>query len=342
MGAKRVEIRISNDSTFGAGTNDDEQLYFPKTIIDQVVGLLNSDTGKINLGLMPSFMFGGQKYFDTINADTTFGALLDRLIIGRGEIEVTDISKLAGHYFQATDNLTITNNGPITVTAEGDAALYQMLGNKAGEMRFQCEPDDGQYAGETIKVEANDYIVFSGFTETEYGALVKFGIINNTYGDANTSEKGVVTLAKDTDITTGTNTTTAVTPAGAKLAVTTFAPKHPIIGTTIDDFGLDSQQDTPRIITSITLSTDHNHINSIGTEALPKANFAQYGLIKNVGVDESKTTDLTKYNIGYAVSAEVAKQMIDYWGKIDYFATLAEANNSPVKNVSGKMVLVGV
>lgn len=339
MPAKLCELRISDGTSYGSAGNDDSHLYFPKTIINQVVGLLD-ENGKINPNLIPSFLFGTTKNINTIYFNTTGYALLDMIFDYIDETglqkNITTLHNIRGSYFQAGDNLTIDLTDSININEGDNPLLYSFFGAKT--LMFQAESgDDGDGTSSILNIEKNDFVVFNGVYEaSEKIVFVYFSVINNTYADATTTQKGVVNLATEAEIVAGINTTKVVTPAGAKKAVETFGYKHPSINPTIGALG------SLKAITNITLSADGNHIASITTADIPTASFEGKGVIKNATTSQAKNSDLTTYNEGYAVSPLVAKEMIDYWGRIEYFQTLADANSSPTKNVSGKLVLVGV
>lgn len=337
MAAKFIEIRVSDGTTFGAGEITDTQLYFPKTHVSQVVDLLDNKN-KIDISLIPSYMFGGQKFFNTISPEaqpTPIATLFQSICEGASEIGLDDLDLFAGRYFQATANMTVSLGPTGNITSGDNTAVYKYLG-KEGMITFLCDPDDGVSPTSQVTLEANDYLVFKGLNIESDGGTAFFGIINNTYGDASTSEKGVVQLATDTEVTTGTNTTKAVTPAGAKKAVQKWGEKHPTVSPVIGTLG------NLRVITNIELSGDGHHIKTITTGDIPTATFAGKGVVRSATVEQVKEADLNPYVEQYAVSPPAAKAMIDYWGRVDYFSSLTAANESPLVSVEGKMILVGI
>lgn len=340
MAAKFIEIRVSDGETFGSNSNNDDQLYFPKTHVDQVVNLLDNNH-KINIGLLPAFIFGGQKFFDTVSTDTSAGALFKSICTGASVAGLDDLNLFAGRFFQAGGNVEVTL-GELHVNQGDDPTVYQYLETTANcIITFLCEPDDG-VTEPTAKVvlESNDYLVFKKFIADADGGTAFFGVVNNTYTDATTDLKGVVQLATSTGTIDWTNNTKAITPAGAKKAVQEWGYTHDDIA--IDADGNIGQLSNLRTITNIGLSADGNHIEYISTDKIPTANTGNQGVVKLATDTEAKSAVLAPYEDGYAVSPLVAKAMIDYWGRVDYFATLALANAHPTKSVLGKMVLVGV
>lgn len=338
MAANFIEIRVSDGSTFGEGTNNDAQLYFPKTHVSQVVDLLDSNN-KIDIGLLPAFMFGSPKYLNTITTGATLKGLVTQMVEKANELGMENLTLLYGLYFQAATTLSFDFDETINVNSGDEPQLENFFGTTL--LTFSHSGDDGVVGTSDLTIEANDYLVFSNQTEPNSGEInLHFSVINNTYNDASTSLKGVVQLATEAEITAGTNTTKAVTPAGAKKAVQQFGYTHPSIA--INDGANIGLLSNLRTITSIGLSADGNHIEYIATAKIPTADTGNEGVVKLATETEAKSEILFPYAEGYAVSPLVAKAMIDYWGKVDYFTTLAEANESPTKNVAGKMILVGV
>ena len=330
--ATNIEIRVSDGSTYGAGDVTDTQLYFPKTHVSQVVGLL--DNNKIDIGLMPAFMFGSPKYLNTIDTGITLKQLVLQMIGKANELGMENLTLLYGLYFQAATALSFDFTQTINITQATEPELYAFFGETI--LTFSHSGDDGAGVTDTLTIEANDYLVFSNQTGASGEIDLNFSVINNTYNDATTTLKGVVKLATNAEVGIGTDNKKAVTPAGVKHAFEEFGYIHPSIAPSIGTLG------TLKAITNITLSADGNHISAITTGDIPTASFAGKGVIENATDAEAKMADLAPYAEGYAVSPPVAKAMIDYWGKVDYFSTLALANASPTKNVAGKMILVGV
>lgn len=332
MPAKLCELRISDGSTFGSNGNDDNHLYLPKTCTKQVFDLLDHNE-KIKLEWLPSFIFGGQKFADTIGNLSTSKDLLSRIIEVASGSGLTDVNLMKGMYFQSNGTKTISlERYPIT---GDDTTLYNTFGNMI--LNFYCDYEDGDNPVESVTLDPGDYLVLNSIEPGASGELmINWSVVNNTYPDAAEGVKGVVSLASVNEAMAGNNTTKAVTPAGVKLAINTLGYKHPAVSPSIGELN------TLRTITGISLSADGNHIAVIETSDIATATYTNKGVVRNVTTAEAKSNDLTVYNEGYAVSAQVAKNMIDYWGKIDYFTSLSEANSSPVKNVAGKLVLVGV
>lgn len=338
--AKRMEIRISDGTTFGTnGDNLDAQLYFPKTHIDNVVGLLDENE-KLSLSLFPAIVFGGQKHFDTINANATakelFGQLLAAAVTAGWETP-DDALNMGGRFFQIAGNITIDLTSFINDGAGEDPRYTAIYGaSSTVTFTFNVTGDDGASASGSIALENNDYLVLNTIahgTADEYS--ISFGVINNTYQDATESLKGVVHLASNTDVTTGTNTTKAVTPAGAKLAVQTFGYAHPTYNPAAQTFG------TLKTITAITIT--NGHIEAITTGDIQSASESQLGVVQRGTSTEVKAASLDDAKVPSLLKT---RQMIDYWGAVPYYASLAAANTDVTAGTlskhSGRMIFVAV
>lgn len=342
MAAKLIEIRISDGTDFGSAGNDDANLYFPKTNIGQVVGLLDN-AGKIDIELIPSYLFGSPKFLETIGSNTTALALMMKICEKASTLGFESLEFAKGLYFQAEANVSIDFSVTEEVGGASHPALLQYFGDVL--LSFAHTGDDEPLVDSalTLTLEANDLLVFSRVDELALETQVSFSVINNVYSNATTELKGVVKLATDDDIITGTNTTKGVTPAGAKKAVQTFGYAHPTLSPTLSSSD-DITTAGLRTIKSITLSTDGSHIVDIKTIKVLTSSNQYEGLVRTATGVEARGTiaEVAALDEGISVSPYVAKLMIDYWGKVDYFSTLTLANESELKSVAGKMILVGV
>lgn len=331
--ATNIEIRVSSGGTFGEGHNTDTQLYFPKTHVSQVVDLLDNNN-KIDIGLIPEFLFGSPKFLTTIGAGETFKQLVLQMVGKATQLGMENLTLLYGVYFQAEMEASFDFTQTINVTQATEPELYAFFGETV--LTFSHSGDGGDGVTPTLTIEANDYLVFSKQTGASGEINLHFSVINNTYNDASTSLKGVVELATTAEAEAGTDNKLAVTPAGAKAAVDKWGYQHPNIPISIGDLG------NLRTITAITVSSiDGNHIETITTAKIPTASTGNEGVVKLATDTEAKSEILFPYEDGYAVSPLVAKAMIDYWGRVEHFSTLAAANAHPTASVEGKMVLVG-
>jgi hypothetical protein len=170
------------------GASSYEELY-PKTTPQQIDGLLVG--GKIAQTYLPSYILGGLKYLGTQSLSTStslstiFGGILGFAT------SVDDVAQKIGSYY------IVSAGGELTSTTA-------TTGSSAG---YQLEPTGEE--GDTTSgynLEAGDWIVFRGETRTGSGGTLNltynFDIVNNTYADAGTSTKGVVTVSSSTSVAT--------------------------------------------------------------------------------------------------------------------------------------------
>lgn len=182
-------------------TQWDEQ--YPKTTLGQ---LYDDDTtttflnaGKIRDTYLPNSIFSGMKNVGTISGNTYLYELISGgLNVSTALNDITgktgaaneydgEWEKYIGHYWIATATLTITSDqGGQTGLAYFDDGLEEDTNNN------------------TIQVEKGDWILISGYVVAD--DAFKFNIVNNTYANASTTQKGVVELATDAEVTTGTAT----------------------------------------------------------------------------------------------------------------------------------------
>ena len=212
-----VEIAISN------GTDYLNRIR-PKTVVANITDLLSG--GKIDLKWFPSAALGASTSAGSIstaqNTATLLGTL-DTWLTNMGYPMATDAEKKAargGKYFYIFASSVI-----LTCSVDHEIHYSEQTGT--------VEP-----AG-TVTLEAGDRIQYSHFNDG-LGVHV-WGIINNQYADATESEKGVVKLATLAEVTTGTDTVKAVTPAGAKKAAQDHHPNGAITSGTYTKVTVDSR-----------------------------------------------------------------------------------------------------
>jgi hypothetical protein len=184
-----ITIKRNNGTTY-------DNLY-PKTTAEQVVGLLTD--GKISQSYLPSYIIGGLKFYATqsLATSTSLVTIWSSLL---GFSTTADAAERAvGSY------VIVTTGGELTTTSPtiGSSAGYQV--NAPGDEGDNSSP---------INLEAGDWIVFRNQTLSGSGGTLQvvyyFDIINNTYGDATTSDKGIVTLSSQSTYSslTGNNVVT--------------------------------------------------------------------------------------------------------------------------------------
>jgi hypothetical protein len=176
---------------------------YPKTTLgsiyddDTTTSFLNG--GKIRDTYLPNSVFSGMK-----NVGTISGAIyLYDLIAGAANVstsldDITSLNsgqddydavwdKYLGHYWIATAASTL---------AEGQAGQEGL-----GFFDDGIEKDGNDY----LYIEKGDWVLISGYDAANNA--FKFNIINNTYANASQTQKGVVELATDAEVDTGTSTT---------------------------------------------------------------------------------------------------------------------------------------
>jgi hypothetical protein len=180
-----VNITIKRNN---AGTYDN---LYPKTTPEQVIGLLSD--GKIAYSYLPSYVVGGMKFYAAVSLSAgTEGT----------PIELSTLwSSLVNHANQATAEqqfgayIIVTATGWIknSTSTTGSVAGYSFFtpdGTQLGE-----EEDDSS----PFQLEKGDWIVLRGrYSPAANTYVYTFAIINNTYQDATTAGKGIVTLSSQT------------------------------------------------------------------------------------------------------------------------------------------------
>jgi hypothetical protein len=174
-----INITIKRNN---AGTYDN---LYPKTLPEQVVGLLTD--GKISQSYLPSYVIGGLKFGGTQSlATSTSLATIFGSIISFATTADAATQKI-GTYYIVTTGGTLTTTDPTI----GSVAGYSL----------EAPGDEGD-STTPITLEAGDWIVFRAQSRTGSGGTLEilylFDIINNTYGDATTAAKGIVTLSSQT------------------------------------------------------------------------------------------------------------------------------------------------
>lgn len=131
-------------------------------------------SGKLNVAQIPDSITGGMVFRGTVSGTTvTFDD-----IAGNGANQI----ELKGEYLIATSTVILTNSGS-TVTG-----TLQAPGDDGG--------DGTENSALPISLEAGDWIVAT--TDLASNAI-SIAIINNTYRDASSSRKGIVTLSSYAD-----------------------------------------------------------------------------------------------------------------------------------------------
>ena len=254
------------------GASTYEELY-PKTTPEQVNGLLVS--GKIAQTYLPSYIFGGLKYLGTQSLSTStslstiFGGILGFAT------SADDVAQRIGSYYIVSDGGELTS---VTGTT-GSSAGYQL--EPTGE-------EGDTTSGYTL--EAGDWIVFRGETRTGSGGTLnltyRFDVVNNTYADAGTSTKGVVTISNATD-------TSAMNGSGK---VITEDVLFDVIGTAANKIAAGNHNHSGVYQTEATALTNLvSAMASLSTGLLVKSGVDTYSLDTNTYLDASTSSTQNGY-----------------------------------------------
>lgn len=200
----------------------DEQ--YPKTIhtelydANNVTTKLFDDQNKLKKAYLPDAVFGGMALVGSISTTSTPPAALELNTL----IDGTITSGYAATQLDTYTNLTYTN-GDYASIGQRYIGLYWIVASSLGSVVIADSStsdeaewgaavyDDGQLpiveqSGQTNKLnlENGDWLVITGWDNAN--SRFKFSVINNSYQAATTSNKGVVELATDAEVTTGTAT----------------------------------------------------------------------------------------------------------------------------------------
>lgn len=213
MADRKITLKRNN-----AGTTE---VLYPTTTVDQLytingVNQVFDTSNKLKYAYLPEGIVGGLKFQGTItaaNVDTEaeITSFLDDMI------QNYSLQGAFGSYWIADEALIWENaTGNNTI---GDPARYY-------NWTFEGNAEEGAVGDDQgMSFEAGDWIVIIGITGTGTAAdpySFVLSQINNTYQDATVSVKGVVELATNSETSTGTDTTRAVTPAGLASVLTNY------------------------------------------------------------------------------------------------------------------------
>ena len=174
----------------------------PITKTQYVDGLLGAD-GKIDPSLIPAWLYAGRTpagIADLVDA-ASGGRDIDSILY-----DLTGFNFTLGSEPVAADGVAgvyveITNAGEL-VNESARSAAYEIVGaGNAGDNTFPME------------LQTGDYIVLVRVNESN--PKYSFAIVDNTYGDATTTAKGIVRLS--TSVASD-STTLAATPSSVKAA----------------------------------------------------------------------------------------------------------------------------
>lgn len=178
--------------TLKRNNGTDYDTLYPRTIPSQVVGLLDGG-GKIDYSLLPTYVVGGMKFYNTADLSAgTSGSPIELSTLWSSLVNYANQSTAAqqfGAYIIVTATGWVKDSNSVT----GSVAGYSFMtpnGTGLGEEEDNSTP---------YQLEKGDWIVLRGLFNPATNAYVyTFAVINNTYQDATASAKGIVTLSNQT------------------------------------------------------------------------------------------------------------------------------------------------
>ena len=216
MADRKITLKRNNSGT--------TEVLYPTTTVDQIYssnGLTAAfdDSSKLKYSFLPAGITGGLKFVDTLTAaeidtDAEFAGLMNYLFTEYG------VEGMSGSYYIASESIAVDLQGNST-QASGTTRYFQSTGVNQDGATGEEEPDDST----ELQLETGDWLIVTAVTGTGTSGdpyLVQLGVVNNTYQDATITQKGVVELATNTETSTGTDATRAVTPAGLASVLTSY------------------------------------------------------------------------------------------------------------------------
>lgn len=175
------------------------------------VATLNSG-GKLNASQVPDFIFNGLKYAGAISYSTQPSIPLDLKTLITGTLTtnytvtaqldsfldagITDFQDIGqnyiGYYWSVSAFLSIAD-----VASAGEADWATAIFDD-GVVPATVDFGGTDYAN-TLTLEPGDFVIITGFDNSVQGGRFKVGVINNTYGVASTTKKGIVQLTDATN-----------------------------------------------------------------------------------------------------------------------------------------------
>ncbi len=361
MASKNAELRVSTGTTFGGA----DQLIYMRSHINLVDGLLSA--GKIVDSLLPSYLFGGMRFVDTIqpSSDETEDTTAEILSKLNTYISSAGGSRRGCFFINSGQSVTagtITVSTGHTVYASG------------------TEEQEGMFvAGQNFTLGVGDWLICTSDDGTVWS------VVNNTYELATTSLPGLFSASDKTKldgIATGANN--YVHPTQAALSIdnsdietvdqitvntlghVTALTKQTIRTATTSLSGVMSAADKTKLdgiatgannyvhpsdggagfaltlggierIAAITVNTA-GHITAVSKENIDAASESLPGVIEIATATEAKAgTDNTR-----AVTPAGGKAMIDLLAGLKAYASVATADTDIANNPSGKLALIYV
>jgi len=163
-------------------------------------GLATLDSNqKLTLSQLPNGITGGLKFGGTLTQAEVDGAgatLAGKIDTLHQNVGIGNFVGLQGSYFVATEEVTFVAS-PNEVQAGSTGRYYTWS---------QADPNEEGVSGgdvDTITLEIGDWLLIrsiGGIGEQVAPYTISFATINNTYGNATDSEKGIVTLSNITNL----------------------------------------------------------------------------------------------------------------------------------------------
>lgn len=164
--------QIYTDSTLTTTLNSYlAATYIPLAQKGNASGVATLDSNqKIPYSQLPDAILGGLKFVAALSANTDLDSL---------GVSFSSSTDAIGSFWIATSDIVLSSTANSTVQAPGDE----------GDSTFP------------ITIEAGDWVIITDWASGSY----TFAILNNTYQDATSSAKGIVTLSSASDTTGTTN-----------------------------------------------------------------------------------------------------------------------------------------
>jgi len=235
------------------------QEQYPKTLETMIYDSNNTSTslflnGKLKQAYLPDVVFGGMTVVGTIAVigSPSSPVALHNLI--NGSLSGYGISTLDAFTGRNYDNNDYDDDGAryighYWIVSTSGISLYD--NSTTDEMVWSVAFDDGVSPVTSgnyqnyLALEAGDWVVITGWDNTN--KRWKVSVVNNTYGNATTSSKGVVELATATEVGDGTSTTLVASVKDIKDTYSLLTHTH-------DDTVIDMSQAYSNIGS---VSTDH-------------------------------------------------------------------------------------
>lgn len=181
--------------TIKRNTGGSYEALYPRTIVTQLFDTdgstaLFDGSKKLKTAYLPSFVVGGMRFAGAIDASST--TTLQAAFSGIVDYATSNPTDLYGAYKIVTVGGSINSVAPVTSTSAGYSFGLASPSTALGEEEDNTAP---------ITVEKGDWIVYTQYFSPATGVKIfYFTIVNNTYQDATSSAKGIVTLSQSTSL----------------------------------------------------------------------------------------------------------------------------------------------